>query len=141
MPDLLQSGTLNTPALAAVKRAVDFIKKETVQAIGEHDRYLANMLIERLKNINGVTVYGVSGSKRTGTVAFNIKPYDSVYVSEILDKKYRICTRGGLHCAYPAHCALGTNKTGAVRASFGYFNTNNDVKKLADAVYAIASGK
>ena len=44
--------------------------------------------------------------------------------------KRNICVRGGYHCAALAHKALGTPKGGAVRASFGYFNSDKDIDKL-----------
>ena len=74
---------------------------------------------------------------RNGTVAFSIDNMDSVTVSDILSRDYSICTRGGWHCAYPAHVALGTQKNGCVRASFGYFNNEKQEKKLVDAIYKI----
>lgn len=138
MPDILHNGTLNAPAIISAKKSVDFILKHTPDEIGKKEHYLAMQLIESLKNMNNVTVFGnFEKGRHNGTVAFNIHGYDSVQTSEILNNKFKICTRGGWHCAYPAHKALGTEKTGAVRASFGYFNSISDVSKLTDAVYSI----
>ena len=134
MPDMLQSGTLNAPAIIAARQSVELIIKETPKAIAEREKEMAIRLIERLKNIKGVSVYGLDKGKRNGTVAFNIDKLDSVRAAEILNDSYKICTRGGWHCAYPAHEALGTQQSGAVRASFGYFNSNKDADRLAMAV-------
>lgn len=138
MPDMLQSGTLNAPAIIAAKEAVDIIIRDTPKAIGEMEYEMAVRLIEKLKNMKGVTVYGLEKGDRNGTVAFNVDGLDSVRTAEILNDEFKICTRGGWHCAYPAHEAIGTEKSGAVRASFGYFNTKRDADKLAYAVYRIA---
>lgn len=138
MPDMLQSGTLNAPAIIAARQSVELIIKETPRAIGEKEREMAQRLIERLKNIRGVTVYGLEKGERNGTVAFNLEGVDSVRAAEILNDSYKICTRGGWHCAYPAHEALGTQKNGAVRASFGYFNSKKDADRLVDAVSDIS---
>lgn len=138
MPDMLQSGTLNAPAIISAKKSVDFILSETVEAIHKKESYLASRVINDLKNISNVTVHSPE-IYRNGTVAFNIKNKDSVTVSDILNRDFGICTRGGWHCAYPAHIALGTQKTGAVRASFGYFNTEKHAKLLIDAIYKIIS--
>ncbi len=138
MPDMLQSGTLNAPAIISAKKSVDFILSETVEAIHKKESYLASRVINDLKNIDNVTVHSPE-IYRNGTVAFNIKDKDSVTVSDILNRDFGICTRGGWHCAYPAHTALGTEKTGAVRASFGYFNTEKHAKMLIDAIYKIIS--
>lgn len=138
MPDLLQSGTLNAPAIISAKESIDFIISKTPKAIGEKEYYLATCLIEDLKNIKGVSVYGLLSGNRNGTVAFNIDRYDSTTASEVLNDRFKICTRGGWHCAYNAHVAIGTQKHGAVRASFGYFNKKQDAKSLADAVYKMS---
>ncbi len=141
MPDMLQSGTLNTPAIAALGSGVKFILKETPSAILAHERRLALRLINELKNIDGITVYGSDDdSKRSGTLCFNIDGTDSGEVSGILNDSYSIAVRGGWHCAYPAHKTLGTEKGGSVRVSFGYFNTDKDVRVFVDAVSKLMKG-
>ena len=57
----------------------------------------------------------------------------------ILDEKYNIATRGGLHCAPLAHEFLGTTKTGAVRISIGFFNTKKQINKLIFAIKEICN--
>ena len=136
MPDMLQSGTLNAPAIIAGKKSIDFILRESVENIHKKEFYLSSMLINDLKNMKNVKVHSPE-IQRNGTVAFNLNNIDSVTVSDILNRDFGICTRGGWHCAYPAHVALGTKDTGCVRASFGYFNTKKDAKKLVDAIYKI----
>jgi selenocysteine lyase/cysteine desulfurase len=59
-------------------------------------------------------------------------------VASILDKKYNIATRGGLHCAGLYHKMAGTIKQGAVRVSPGYFNTKDEVSKFIKAVHKIS---
>lgn len=137
MPDMLQSGTLNAPAIIAGRKSLEFILSEGVNTIEEKEYELSQMLVNALNNMNNVTVYSPL-ENRNGTVAFNVNKFDSVTVSGMLNDDFGICTRGGWHCAYPAHMALGTYKSGAVRASFGYFNTKKDVKKIMDAVYKIS---
>ncbi len=140
MPDLLQSGTVNAPAIIAAKKSIDLIIRETPKAIGEKEKAVAVYLTEELKNMDNVSVYGLENGNRNGTVAFNVKGIDSVRTAELLNNDFHICTRGGWHCAYPSHEALGTSKTGAVRASFGYYNTKKDADRLLDAVYKISKG-
>ena len=136
MPDMLQSGTLNAPAIIAGKKSIDFILREGVSNIHKKENYLSSMLINDLKNIKNISVHSPE-IQRNGTVAFNIANIDSVTVSDILNRDFGICTRGGWHCAYPAHAALGTKETGCVRASFGYFNTEKHAKALTNAIYKI----
>jgi len=141
MPDFLHSGTLNTPAIMALAESVRFIKKHSPEFIGEHQKALAFALIQKLKNMENVRVYGIcekSCGDRNGTVLFNIAGMDSEKVADILNDKFNIAVRGGWHCAYPAHCALGSEQSGGVRASFGFFSDYKSVYRLADAVYKIS---
>lgn len=140
MPDLLQSGTINTPAIMALGVSVDFIKNITPEIIAARQRELAFMLIERLENMDGVRVYGIkkrADGDRNGTVLFNLDGLTSTQSAEILNDKFGIATRGGWHCAYPAHCALGSGESGGVRASFGVFSNERSVRLLTDAIYRI----
>lgn len=142
MPDLLQAGTMNTPAIMALGESISYINKVGIYNISEHQKMLAFMLIDNLKNMSGVTVYGITSSgegDRNGTVLFNINGLESGEVCELLDSRFGIAARGGWHCAYPAHCALGSEKTGGLRASFGVFSDKKSVDMLTDAVYNLSA--
>ncbi len=139
MPDGLESGTKNAPAIIALGSAIKYLKRRGVSAIGEEETYLANRFIEKIMDIQNVEVYGKRDKEgRNGTVSFNIKGVDSVEVAQRLNDKYGICVRGGWHCAYPAHITLGSEERGTVRASFGAFNTIYASDKLSEAVYNIS---
>lgn len=138
MPDMLHSGTMNTPAIMTLGESVKFIKNVGIASIGENEKNLAVYLIDGLKNIKGVTVYGRYKENRNGTVAFNIWDMDSQEVSEILNGVYKIATRGGYHCAYIAHQTLGTELIGCVRVGFGFFSQKSDADALLYAVKLIA---
>ena len=140
MPDMLHSGTLNTPAIMALSEAVAYINRIGIFAIEEKERLLAEWLFDGLMNISGVAVYGLKSGNRNGTVAFNVLGMDSQEVADILNTKFGIATRGGYHCSYIAHKTLGTEKTGAVRAGFGAFSTKKDAEQLLAAVNIIAKG-
>ena len=133
MPEKFHSGTLNTPAIAGLKKGVEFVLKEGVQNIGSHEYFLNSTLRGELKNMKNVTVYGTG---ETGITAFNIDGLGSEYTASRLGDD--IIIRAGYHCAPLAHKALGTDKTGAVRISFGYFNTMTHVKKITDIIYKIS---
>jgi cysteine desulfurase/selenocysteine lyase len=70
-------------------------------------------------------------------VPFNVGELNPHDVSMILDETSRICTRSGYHCAMPALVSLGIN--GTVRASFGAYNTAEEVDLLAGSVSLIAT--
>lgn len=129
MPDKFHSGTLNIPAVAGLRRGIRFVLKEGVENIGAHERYLANMLRSELSQMPRVVIYGRGDS---GIVAFNIEGTDSATAAAALGEN--IIVRAGYHCAPLAHKALSTENGGAVRVSFGYFNTIKDVREVTDAI-------
>ena len=134
MPDKFHSGTMNTPAIAALGSGVKYVMRHGVEAIKKHEHGLAMQFRENLMNMDNVTVYGDSAS--VATVAFNVGKLSSDEVFERL--RGRAAVRAGYHCAPLAHRALGTSDRGAVRASFGVFNTRRDVRQMTDYVYRIS---
>lgn len=138
-PARLEAGTLNTHGIAGLHAALKFIEKQTVQAIGAHERALMRRFYDGVKDLDGVTVYGdFSRSERAAVVALNIRDYDSAEVADALFADYDIATRAGAHCAPRMHEALGTVQQGAVRFSFSYFNTENEVDTAIAAVRELA---
>ena len=65
----------------------------------------------------------------TGVVAINLGDIDSAEVADILATDYDVAVRAGAHCAPLLHEALGTKEQGAVRFSFSWFNTEEEVDK------------
>ena len=89
--------------------------------------------------IEGVSVYGhFEHAERGPVVALNIRDYDSSEVSDVLSVDYDIATRPGAHCAPRMHRALGTMDQGAVRFSFSWFNTMEEVDAAVIAVRELA---
>lgn len=134
MPDKFHSGTVNTPAIAALGEGVKYILKYGVDAVGEYEARLSEMFRENLLNMKNVTVYG--GGQSTATVAFNVGELSSEESFESL--KGKAALRAGYHCAPLAHRAIGTEKRGVLRASFGVFNSVKDVRKISDYIYKIS---
>jgi len=135
-PDMLESGTLNVPAIAGLGKACEFISSVGAENIGKHEAALRRAFEEKIKNIKNIKVYG--SENKCGICAFNIADLDCVEVAQILNDDFKICVRAGLHCAYLAHKTLKTQNRGLIRASFGFFNTQKDVDVLADAVYKLS---
>lgn len=136
MPDRLESGTQNVPAIAGLGQAVKFILDTGIDAIHAHEKLLCDRFDDAMREIPGVTVYGTSN--KTAISAINIDGFDCVEVAQLLNDRYHIAVRAGLHCAILAHKTLGTEKRGCVRFSFGYFNTQEDVDNAINAVAEIA---
>ncbi|NSL52364.1 aminotransferase class V-fold PLP-dependent enzyme [Calidifontibacillus erzurumensis] len=138
-PERLESGTLNTPGIAGLLAGLLHIKKVGLEQIFHHEQMLAEECVSRLKKIEGVTVYGPDeGVKRLGVVSFNIDGIDSQEVALILDQHYNIAVRAGLHCSPLAHQSIGSIHTGgAIRASFGIYNTIAEVEQFVCAIEEI----
>ena len=134
MPDMFHSGTMNTPAIAALGKGVKYILKHKADNIGMYERYLADILESELKNMRNIKLYG-EGDK-IGIVALNIGDLDSVYVEKMLGDRFAV--RGGFHCAPLAHKALDTLSTGIVRVSFGAFSKKREITKFVDRIYQIS---
>ena len=132
MPDKFHSGTLNIPAVAGLKKSVDFILRTGAENIGAHERHLNKMFRDSLMEMDNIKIYGKCD---TGITAFNITGIPSEECAGLLGNN--IIVRAGYHCAPLAHKALGTDKSGAVRVSFGYFNSAADVRKVTDSVFKI----
>lgn len=138
LPERLESGTLNTPGFCGLSEGIKFVLKETTNGIKEYEHSLLQLLINKIKNLNGITLYSPDDINLiSNSVSFNINNLDSTLVADIFDKEYNICVRPGYHCAYPAHENLGSEKSGSVRISVSYFNTKSEIDKLIDAIYYI----
>ena len=138
-PTRLEAGTLNGHGIAGLLAAVDFISETGIEAIHAHETALAERFYEAVTHIPGVRVYGdFSSPDRCPIVTLNIADIDSALVCDELAITYDIAVRAGAHCAPLMHEALGTGKQGAVRFSFGYFNTDDDADAAAEAVRRIA---
>ncbi len=130
LPEHLEAGTLPVLAISALRSGLSFISEVGLCEIERRESALSSMLIERLSDEKGVSVY----SKKSGScVLFNIDGLPCEKVGELLSRE-NICVRCGFHCAPLAHRTLCTGEFGAIRASFSYFNTSSDVDRLVSAV-------
>ena len=132
LPERYEAGTLPTPAIAGLNAGISFIENTKIERIEKQLNSLTAVMREELLKIPTVKLYGAE----CGIAAFNVGDYSSSYVSDILDG-FGIATRSGYHCAPLIHEKLGTNKTGAVRASLSYFNTESDIHALIKALKSI----
>ena len=138
-PTRLEAGTLNSQGIAGLPAALDVILERGVEDIQRAEHALMQRFYEGVRDIPGVTVYGdFSVPERCAIVALNIRDYDSSAVSDELTVTYGIATRPGAHCAPRMHKALGTTEQGAVRFSFSFYNTEQEVDAAIAAVRAIA---
>jgi cysteine desulfurase/selenocysteine lyase len=130
IPHKFEAGTPNVEGAVGLAAAITYLEGLGLERIAEHERALAAAAIERLTEIEGVTVYGPRGH-RAGVVSFtygDIHPHD---ISTILDQD-GICIRAGHHCAQPLMRRL--NVAATARASFYVYNDLADVETLAGSL-------
>lgn len=139
MPTCLEAGTLNGHGIAGLSAALDFIAEVGVDAIHDRETALMRRFYEGVKDVPGITVYGDFSRRRMAIVTLNIGDYESGAVSDALSEEYGIATRPGAHCAPRMHQALGTVQQGAVRFSFSWFNTEQEIDAAIQAVRELAA--
>lgn len=135
LPHKFEAGTVNAAGAAGLKAAIDYIGKVGFDYIGEREIALTSRAIEKMKKIPHVNIIGSENAdEHTGIVTFtidNVHPHD---ISEILAAD-GIAVRAGHHCAQPLLTHLGLNST--ARASFAFYNTEDEVDKFTDSVATI----
>ena len=140
-PDRYESGTLNTVGIVGLGAGVDFVLETGIDQIRKKEAHLTFELIRCLDEFEGVTLYGQNKEvERAAVVSFSIDGLDASEVAFILDQEYGIAVRSGFHCTPLGHETVGTIDQGSVRASFGYFNTEEDVYALVRAIKDIQNG-
>ena len=142
-PTRLEAGTLNSHGLMGLSAALDFLEETGIDIIAEKEHQLMMRFYQGVANLPGVTVYGdfSEGHTRTAVVTLNVHDYDSSAVADELSECYDIATRAGAHCAPRMHEALGTVEQGAVRFSFSWFTTEEEVDAAIAAVREIAESE
>ena len=138
-PTRLEAGTLNSHGIAGLSAALDFIRETGLNTIASHEDRLMRRFYDGVSQIPGIRVYGdFTGPEKSAIVALNIRDYDSASVADELSVEYDIAVRPGAHCAPLMHKALGTTEQGAVRFSFSWFNTEEEIDEAIRAVREIA---
>lgn len=135
MPTALEAGTLNGHGIAGLHAAVEFLKQTGLNRIRQKEKSLLQRFYEGIKDLPGLKIYGdLSSFDRCAILSLNIGDYDSSEVADELAQDYGISTRPGAHCAPLMHEALGTVSQGAVRFSFSYFNTEEEIDAAIQAL-------
>ena len=131
VPERYEAGTLPLPCIVGLFEGIKEVSRIGTKYIHSQEEELFKYARDGLMNIKGVRVYAPNfvGS----TLLFNIDSLTAEKVSSALDEQ-NICSRAGFHCTPLAHTALGTQNSGAVRISFGIFNTKTDINKLFSVI-------
>ena len=131
-PHKFEAGTPNIVQMIGLGAAIDYLETLGLDAIAAHEADLRDYATERLSGLNWLTQYGQSPNK--GAIfSFTMDgaghPHD---ISTIIDRK-GVAVRAGHHCAQPLMEHFGVSAT--CRASFGLYNTREEVDALVDALH------
>jgi len=138
LPDKFESGTPNVPGLAGLAAAAEFLLERGVEAVREHEVNLVAMLLDGLRNTDGVAVYGpCDASLQVGLVSLNVGDLDPGAVAQRLEADFGIITRSGLHCAPWAHETIGTLNRGTLRLSVSWATTESEIETALRALHEI----
>ena len=134
-PERYEVGTMAVPAIAGLYEGIKIVSQIGVDNINKHENMLYAHAIDGLKQIKNIRTYAPD---HTGAVLlFNIENIDAEELGKKLNEA-GICVRSGFHCAPLAHKTLKTSDSGAVRISFGIYNTLSDIEVLCETLKKIA---
>lgn len=143
LPDKYESGTPNVSGIAGLDEGVKFVMNRGVSGIEAYESGLINRLYDKLSNMDNVFLYTEQPElgAYAPVVSFNIKGKDCEETADVLNRKFNIAVRAGLHCAPLAHNSYGTLDSGTVRAVVSLFNNRSQVDYFVNAVNKIQKSK
>jgi cysteine desulfurase/selenocysteine lyase len=134
-PAKFEAGTMPVAEAIGLGAAVEWLQSVGMDALREHGRDVTAYALERLGEVEGLTIHGTTDPDVRGSlVSFavdGIHPHD---VAEILGRE-GVCVRAGHHCAQPLMRRLGA--PASTRASFAVHNTREDVDRLIDGLVIV----
>ena len=147
LPHRLEGGTPNVFGIAGLREGVKLLLDRGVESILAHERALIAEFYRAIKAPELFNWYGADravaerrGEGRIGLVGINFSEFEPAELAAILDERYDIAVRAGLHCAPYAHKHLGSFPQGVVRFSVGILSTADDVRQAAAALNEITAG-
>jgi cysteine desulfurase/selenocysteine lyase len=135
-PARFEAGTMPIAEAIGLGAAVDWLSGLGMENVWEHSRDVVGYAVERLREVDGLTLHGPSDLALRGAVCSfvldGIHPHD---VAEILGRR-GVCVRAGHHCAQVLMRRLGVPATS--RASFAVHSTRDEVDALIDGLATVA---
>jgi len=142
LPERLESGTINLPGLAGMHAGLQYLQSRGPQEVRRHKTALLDRLLNGLKRLEGVRIYGPGEAVgHAGVVSINVAGRDPAEIGYRLDAEFGICVRTGLHCAPEAHRTIGSFPDGTVRISPGLFNSSEDIDTLLQALRVLVENQ
>ena len=129
-PHKYEAGTPNIVGSIALGAAIDYVKNINIEKICQHEQNLLNYATDKIKSLNEVKIIGTSKNK-AGIISFIVKNTHPNDIGVILDN-HGIAVRTGHHCCQPLMQFYNIPAT--VRASFGLYNTLDEIDSFIDAL-------
>ncbi len=131
-PHRFEAGTPPIAQAVGLGAAVDYLTNIGMDAVAAHEREITGYALQRLQEIDGLTVVGPTTTEnRGGAVSFTLAGVHPHDIAQLLDSR-GIAIRAGHHCAKPAHLRFGVQST--ARASFYLYTTTAEIDALVDAL-------
>lgn len=134
-PAKFEAGTPNIADAIGLGAAIDYMSQFDIHTLEAYEHSLLAYATERLIRIPGLTMFGTAAEK-VGVISFILQNKRVEQVGQALDQE-GIAVRSGHHCAQPSLRRFGLEAT--VRPSFTFYNTFEEIDRLADAVTRIAT--
>ena len=134
LPFKFEAGTPDYIGTTALARALDYVTALGMDRIAAHEHDLTTYAMERLRQVPGMRIFGEAAEKGS-VISFLVGDIHHFDMGTLLDR-LGIAVRTGHHCAQPLMQRLGIE--GTVRASFGLYNTRQEVDALVDGVVRVS---
>lgn len=134
-PLKFEAGTPDYIATHGLATALDYVTSLGMDNILAHEQDLTHYALQQLREIEGMHIYGHNNDSGDAVISFNVGDIHHMDLGTLLDQ-LGIAVRTGHHCAQPLMDRLGI--LGTVRASFGLYNTREEVDALVAGIKRIA---
>ena len=131
-PHRFEAGTPAIVEAIGLGAALEYMRGIGAAAIAAHEQSLLDHAMERLSKINSLRIYGKAKHKGP-IISFNMEGAHAHDIATVIDRQ-GVAVRAGTHCTQPLLQRLGVTAT--CRASFGLYNSHEEVDKLAEALIA-----
>ena len=134
LPFKFEAGTPDYIGTTALAKALDYVSAIGMENIAAHEHELTLYAMQRLKDINGMRIFGEAEHK-SSVISFLVGNIHHLDMGTLLDR-LGIAVRTGHHCAQPLMIRMGIE--GTVRASFGLYNTKEEIDMLAAGIERVS---
>lgn len=135
LPYKFEAGTPNYVGVTGLATAIDYVSSIGMKEIAAYEADLTQYALEQMSQIEGIRVFGPK-EHRGSVISFLVGNIHHLDMGTLLDR-LGLAVRTGHHCAEPLMHRLGIE--GTLRASFGIYNTHEEVDKLVAGIRRVAS--